>query len=186
MRRVQAQLERALMCCAMPPGKKDGGGVDTKLIRLNDFLFTAHMDNINLFKVRQCMLLHSPLEHLLQILRYCEKSQISRKVSGNGNKMKGGAGYVLALQLNGFVDRYFDTCCGVEPHSDHTPGSTPVEKSADGRGDQGSAAGEGNSRQMNSPLMLIESFLQALTNMDSDGRIVVTRSGRPAKDRCSL
>ena len=31
--------------------------------------------------------------------------------------------------------------------------------------------------QMNSPLMLIESFLQALTNADSDGRIVVNRKG---------
>lgn len=88
--------------------------------------------------------------------------------------------YILALQLNGFVDRYFDSCCGVEPHSDHTPGSTPAENSvasADRRGDQESAAGERNPRQMNSPLMLIESFLQALTNMDSDGRIVITRSG---------
>lgn len=31
--------------------------------------------------------------------------------------------------------------------------------------------------QMNSPLMLIESFLQALTNADKDGRIVITRKG---------
>ena len=31
--------------------------------------------------------------------------------------------------------------------------------------------------QMNSPLMLIESFLQALTNADRDGRIVVNRKG---------
>ena len=31
--------------------------------------------------------------------------------------------------------------------------------------------------QMNSPLMLIESFLQALTNADKDGRIVITKKG---------
>ena len=31
--------------------------------------------------------------------------------------------------------------------------------------------------QMNSPLMLIESFLQALTNVDKDGRIVITKKG---------
>ena len=31
--------------------------------------------------------------------------------------------------------------------------------------------------QMNSPLMLIESFLQALTNADKDGRIVIARKG---------
>jgi limonene-1,2-epoxide hydrolase len=35
----------------------------------------------------------------------------------------------------------------------------------------------GASPQMNSPLMLIESFLQALTNADKDGRIVITRKG---------
>ena len=31
--------------------------------------------------------------------------------------------------------------------------------------------------QMNSPLMLVESFLQALTNADKDGRIVIARKG---------
>ena len=35
----------------------------------------------------------------------------------------------------------------------------------------------GATPQMNSPLMLIESFLQALTNADKDGRIVITRKG---------
>ena len=35
----------------------------------------------------------------------------------------------------------------------------------------------GATHQMNSPLMLIESFLQALTNADKDGRIVITRKG---------
>lgn len=35
----------------------------------------------------------------------------------------------------------------------------------------------GVTHQMNSPLMLIESFLQALTSADKDGRIVITRKG---------
>ena len=35
----------------------------------------------------------------------------------------------------------------------------------------------GVTHQMNSPLMLIESFLQALTNADKDGRIFITRKG---------
>jgi chromosome transmission fidelity protein 1 len=47
---------------------------EVKLFRLNDFLFSSGLDNINLFKV----------------LKYCKKSEISKK-------------------LNGFVDRYFDT-----------------------------------------------------------------------------
>ena len=37
--------------------------------------------------------------------------------------------------------------------------------------------GGGGGEQMKSPLMLIESFLQALTNMDTNGRIVITRKG---------
>lgn len=54
---------------------------------------------------------------------------------------------ILLLQLNGFVDRYFDP--------------TLV----------------GGPSQYNSPLMLIETFIHALTNCDKDGRIVVTKSG---------
>lgn len=45
---------------------------------------------------------------------------------------------------------------------------------------------EENSRQMNSPLMLIEGFLQALTNTDSDGRIVITRNGIKIDNRIVL
>ena len=37
--------------------------------------------------------------------------------------------------------------------------------------------GDGSYSQMNSPLMLIEGFLQALTNTDNDGRIVITKGG---------
>ena len=38
-------------------------------------------------------------------------------------------------------------------------------------------SGQVHHHQMNSPLMLVESFLQALTNADKDGRIVITREG---------
>ena len=37
---------------------------ETRLLKLNDFLFTSHLDNVNFFKV----------------LRYCKRSQISKKV----------------------------------------------------------------------------------------------------------
>ena len=30
--------------------KREGSGVDSRLVRLNDFLFTANMDNLNIFK----------------------------------------------------------------------------------------------------------------------------------------
>ncbi|XP_064405283.1 ATP-dependent DNA helicase DDX11-like isoform X2 [Halichondria panicea] len=83
----------------------------TQLMRLNDFLLSSSMDNINFFK----------------ILRYCQKSQISKK-------------------LNGFVERYFE------------PG------------------GIDSLSQMKSPLMLIESFFEALTSCDKDCRIVLNKS----------
>ena len=37
--------------------------------------------------------------------------------------------------------------------------------------------GSGDDRQMRSPLMIVESFLTALTSADKDGRIVITKTG---------
>ena len=49
---------------------------------------------------------------------------------------------------------------------------------ADGSGrGQGVGVASGDDKQMRSPLMIIESFLSALTSADKDGRIVVTKSG---------
>ena len=42
-----------------------GGVEQIQFLKLNDFLFSSHLDNVNFFKV----------------LRYCERSQISKKVS---------------------------------------------------------------------------------------------------------
>ena len=44
--------------------EEDGVEEETKLLKLNDFLFASHLDNVNFFKV----------------LRYCGRSQISKKV----------------------------------------------------------------------------------------------------------
>ena len=41
-----------------------GATAETKLMKLNDFLFESHMDNVNLFK----------------LIQYCQRSEISRKV----------------------------------------------------------------------------------------------------------
>ncbi|RMX40284.1 hypothetical protein pdam_00008730, partial [Pocillopora damicornis] len=90
-----------------------------KLLTINDFLFAAQMDNVNLFKIK----------------RYCEKSMISKK-------------------LNGFVDKYHSVQVGT--------GFTA--------GDE-----DGLYQSSNSPLQIIESFLEALTNADKDGRIVVNK-----------
>ena len=68
-------------------------------------------------------------------------------------------------QLNGFVDRYFDEIKG---QGAYAPQETSGEPSAGG--------GEGH-QPMKSPLMLIEGFLQALTNVDTNGRIAITKKG---------
>ncbi|XP_068701537.1 ATP-dependent DNA helicase DDX11-like [Montipora foliosa] len=98
-------------------GPKEGSiQGDVKLKTINDFLFSAKMDNVNLFKIK----------------KYCEKSMISKK-------------------LNGFIDKY---------------------QSA-----QINSVEEAN-QSSSSPLQIIESFLDALTNADKDGRVVVNKQGR--------
>ena len=44
--------------------REEGVEEERKLLKLNDFLFASHLDNVNFFKV----------------LRYCGRSQISKKV----------------------------------------------------------------------------------------------------------
>ncbi|XP_015764669.1 PREDICTED: putative ATP-dependent RNA helicase DDX11-like protein 8 [Acropora digitifera] len=92
---------------------------EVKLKTINDFLFSAKMDNVNLFKIK----------------KYCEKSMISKK-------------------LNGFVDKY---------QSGQVDTGLNVEQAY---------------HSSSSPLQIIESFLEALTNADKDGRVVVNRQGR--------
>ncbi|KAK2552603.1 ATP-dependent DNA helicase DDX11 [Acropora cervicornis] len=79
---------------------------EVKLKTINDFLFSAKMDNVNLFK------------------------------------------------LNGFVDKY---------QSGQVDTGLNVELAY---------------QSSTSPLQIIESFLEALTNADKDGRVVVNRQGR--------
>ena len=61
-----------------------------------------------------------------------------------------------------------------------------------GLGGSGVGSGVGVEKQMRSPLMIIESFLTALTSADKDGRIVITKAGvhytlcNPHTKCCSL
>ncbi|XP_048589126.1 ATP-dependent DNA helicase DDX11 [Nematostella vectensis] len=95
---------------------------DVQLKSINDFLFMAQIDNMNLFKV----------------CKYCERSMISKK-------------------LNGFVDKYKDEL------SD--PDARVTEESY---------------QSFTSPLKFIENFLEALTNADENGRVVVSKQNRRA------
>ncbi|XP_012940455.1 ATP-dependent DNA helicase DDX11, partial [Aplysia californica] len=120
-----------------------------RLLTINNFLFEGQLDNFNLFK----------------LLRYCRRSQISKK-------------------LHGFVEKYQDS----EVNADEEPksavsgltkflqdiqASTQKESSA-----VSEACGKPDPQKsgyMSSPLMQIESFLEALTNADQDGRVVVNK-----------
>ncbi|XP_046569042.1 ATP-dependent DNA helicase DDX11-like [Haliotis rubra] len=125
------------------------GAKETRLLTINDFLFQASLDNINLFKV----------------LRYCRRSMISRK-------------------LNGFVEKYqiqevAPAPCKTEKKTESglsvflkeinrkaEPVAETVVTDASSRcGDQ---------PVLKSPLMHIEGFLEALTNADKDGRMVIS------------
>ena len=79
-------------------------------------------------------------------------------------------------QLNGFVDRYFEDSDPKAEHSAEGEGAGGERGTGGGGGTVG-AGGVEATRQMNSPLMLVEAFLRALTNTDKDGRIVITRAG---------
>uniref|UniRef100_A0A3B4UGK3 ATP-dependent DNA helicase DDX11 n=1 Tax=Seriola dumerili TaxID=41447 RepID=A0A3B4UGK3_SERDU len=89
----------------------------TEMLTINNFLFKAQIDNINLFKVK------------------C----------------------VLSLQLGGFVEKYAGS--GVISSPDQ----------------QGSA--EADKVLSASPMMQVEGFFMALTNSNTDGRVVVHRQG---------
>ncbi|XP_036376372.1 ATP-dependent DNA helicase DDX11 isoform X2 [Megalops cyprinoides] len=127
---------------------------ETKLMTINNFLFSAKIDNINLFKV----------------LRYFEKSLLSRK-------------------LYGFVERYQGTGVSINTSTSNkenrrTEGlSRFLETLQSGQQlqpDQKVAEEEKRS-SLSSPMMQVEGFLFALTNANKDGRVVVQKQGTLAQ-----
>ncbi|KAK6975607.1 ATP-dependent RNA helicase DDX11 [Biomphalaria glabrata] len=121
-----------------------GGKTEIKLQNLNDFLFESQLDNMNMFK----------------LLRYCQRSRISKK-------------------LHGFVEKYQEAevkteespCSGVSKFLQEI---NLLKGKQDNTNPQTSAVTSDHQQAsyMSSPLMQIESFLEALTNADKDGRIV--------------
>ena len=86
--------------------------------------------------------------------------------------------FIFYIQLNGFVDKYFESVSS----SNVTVRSAALSKGESSQRDNktttiGSLATIEDQYQRSSPLMLIESFLNALTNMSADGRICVTLTG---------
>ncbi|XP_037623879.1 ATP-dependent DNA helicase DDX11 [Sebastes umbrosus] len=126
----------------------------TEMLTINNFLFKAQIDNINLFKLQ----------------RYFEKSMISRKLGGFVEKYAG-SGVSLHTQSSSNkenrrtegLNRYLQTLQSNQ--------STAPVSSVD---QQGSEAEKVLSA---SPMMQVEGFFMALTNSNTDGRVVVHRQG---------
>ncbi|XP_076588489.1 ATP-dependent DNA helicase DDX11 [Chaetodon auriga] len=127
----------------------------TEMLSINNFLFKAQIDNINLFKLQ----------------RYFEKSMISRKLGGFVEKYAG-TGVSLHTQSSSNkenrrtegLNRFLQTL-------QSNQSAAPVS-SAD---QQGSA--EAEKVLSASPMMQVEGFFMALTNSNTDGRVVAHRQG---------
>ncbi|KAL4229836.1 DEAD H (Asp-Glu-Ala-Asp His) box helicase 11 [Mactra antiquata] len=129
----------------VPPDQQSLAHSATRLMTINDFLFHCHLDNVNMFKV----------------LRYCQRSQIARK-------------------LHGFVEKYrpdiVPAAEKVKKKQTSTSSLSNFLKSIVGKEnveEEPTKQEEKNDFVMSSPLMHIESFLHSLTNADKDGRIVL-------------
>ncbi|RUS73449.1 hypothetical protein EGW08_018786 [Elysia chlorotica] len=123
--------------------------IEVCLVTINDFLFQGQLDNFNMFK----------------LLRYSQRSQISRK-------------------LHGFVEKYPETEVKVVPRTEGPSVSgltkflheisSPKEKTLNLEAIPDVSQSNSQST-MSSPLMQIESFLDTLTNADQNGRIVISK-----------
>uniref|UniRef100_A0A671VP53 DEAD/H (Asp-Glu-Ala-Asp/His) box helicase 11 n=1 Tax=Sparus aurata TaxID=8175 RepID=A0A671VP53_SPAAU len=107
----------------------------TEMLTINNFLFKAQIDNINLFKLQ----------------RYFEKSMISRKVSLTRTYVLTSPSYKCSSVLR-------EICRKMSPADQQ--GSVEAEKVLSA-----------------SPMMQVEGFFMALTNSNTDGRVVVHRQG---------
>uniref|UniRef100_A0A3B4Z8M2 DEAD/H-box helicase 11 n=1 Tax=Stegastes partitus TaxID=144197 RepID=A0A3B4Z8M2_9TELE len=113
----------------------------TEMLTINNFLFKAQIDNINLFKLQ----------------RYFEKSMISRKVSITSEFF-----YICGCSV--FFYFIYNLC--VVP---------PLLRAVPSADQQGSV--ESEKVLSASPMMQVEGFFMALTNSNTDGRVVVHRQG---------
>ncbi|XP_028287261.1 ATP-dependent DNA helicase DDX11 [Parambassis ranga] len=127
----------------------------TEMLTINNFLFKAQIDNINLFKLQ----------------RYFEKSMISRKLCGFVEKYAG-SGVTLHTQSSSNkenrrtegLNRYLQSL----QNNQSSAQVPPTDQ-------QGSA--EAEKVLSASPMMQVEGFFMALTNSNTDGRVVIHKQG---------
>ncbi|XP_035012244.1 ATP-dependent DNA helicase DDX11 isoform X1 [Hippoglossus stenolepis] len=124
----------------------------TEMFTINNFLFKAQIDNINLFKLQ----------------KYFDKSMISRKLVGFVEKY---AGSGVSLQTQGSSNKENRRTEGLNRYLQtlQTNQSTaPADQQETVEADKVLSA---------SPMMQVEGFFKALTNSNTDGRVLVHRQG---------
>ncbi|XP_038636561.1 ATP-dependent DNA helicase DDX11 [Scyliorhinus canicula] len=124
----------------------------TELQSINDFLFRAQFDNINLFKVQ-----HYYVKSMLsqKLFGFVEKYQVAASKPNDTQNQKGSK----TAALENFLQKLNEKPTGqVAPHEQ----GQDLEK---------------EQPVMASPMMQIERFLFALTSTNKDGRVVIQRQG---------
>ncbi|XP_013858951.1 ATP-dependent DNA helicase DDX11 isoform X2 [Austrofundulus limnaeus] len=124
----------------------------TEMHSINNFLFRAQIDNINLFKLQ----------------KYFEKSMISRKLGGFMEKYAG-SGVTLHTSSSNKENRRTEGLNRYLQTLQSSQSSAPVS-SIDQQG-----AAEADKVLAVSPMMQVEGFFMALTNSNTDGRVVVRK-----------
>ncbi|XP_014785658.1 ATP-dependent DNA helicase DDX11 [Octopus bimaculoides] len=141
-------------CLDMPSDSQHLKKIESKIFTINDFLYETKLDNINLFK----------------ILRYCQKSQISKKLNGFVEKYQPSSVKYVPLSVKkpedsrSGISQFLEQLSDKQNSCKNTPNKVPEP-----------VQNTNEPPEMRSPLMHIESFLKALTNADKDGRIVLNR-----------
>ncbi|XP_065186759.1 ATP-dependent DNA helicase DDX11-like isoform X1 [Sycon ciliatum] len=133
-------LEKLLACLDSKGVKAEKTSIHT----MEDFLRRAHLDNVNLFKV----------------FRYCEQSQLSRKLGGFAQRYN--------LQMAASVGPASTTSAATE--SSKTV--TTVKSTA--------ASLDPVPAGATSPLQFVVDFFKAMTNADVKGRMLITLTERPS------
>ncbi|CAM9799349.1 unnamed protein product, partial [Ectocarpus fasciculatus] len=158
-------------------GEAEEGGVRSEMLEINDFLFRAGLDNMNLFKLQ----------------RYMRRSEISRKVMGFMDLSAASSPEVTLRntplsQNGGSIDDSGCGCSKAITAATSTTASTGAAATAGGGAGEdaaaAAAAGVFVSKHV-SALQTVEAFLDALTNASRDGRVLATFGGKEGDGRSS-
>uniref|UniRef100_H2Z3N9 DNA 5'-3' helicase n=1 Tax=Ciona savignyi TaxID=51511 RepID=H2Z3N9_CIOSA len=125
--------------------KENKPKLNSRLLTVNDFLFSSKLDNINFFK----------------LLRYCERSKISRKLSGFVERFEqNGAVAINKPTKKSSLSTFLENIEKPALSTANTNSTPPTKSEYD--------------VTMASPLMHIESLFAAFSSANQDGRVVMT------------